>query len=275
MVKERKPAGGSETDAQVAKSLGMLVVLRIVVAVQSVGLAATIHFYSTPVFGVVYFEWGWPEWLATGLDQFATGLLLVIAASALTYPIRAVFFIATLWQLAMAFSTLQRDEGFGDHWAPAAQATRIAAPLALALLLATPTAARLRRVEWLLRIAAALTFLAHGVECIAGNPRFADFLLVAADGVGIPMADASADRLLWGIGAVDVGLALVVLLARSRVVTGYMAFWGWLTAAARILFYGPVGSTEALIRFANGGIPFALLIRYHESKHRTPTEGES
>lgn len=149
-----------------------------------------------------------------------------------------------------------------SQWTLVAEAARYAVPLAL-LLLATKAQ---RPSAWILRIGIALTFAAHGREALAHTPRFVDLILIADGHVsglleGHRLFDeASARTLLTGIGAIDLGLAVLGLVMRSRALWLYMAFWGFLTAASRVLAGGLDWWPAALERLPNGAAPLALVL---------------
>src|SRR5690606_28515112 len=106
------------------------------------------------------------------------------------------------------------------------------------------------------------TFAGHGIEALAHYPAFVDMLIVAPRNLGLPaVSESSAATLLTLIGAVDLLLAGLVLFVRWPQVAAYMAFWGVVTAGARIATQPwDLGWIEAAVRTAHFALPFVLLV---------------
>jgi len=149
----------------------------------------------------------------------------------------------------------------GEH------AARILAPLALLIFcpIRRGVVISRRRIEmavWLMRLAASATFLIHGWNAIQLSPHFIDLLIGSADNLlDWTLPQATAETLLRAIGMIDVVLAILVLACRWRVIAGYMAFWGIVTACSRMTAVAwQWGLAESLLRAANGGLPLAILL---------------
>ncbi|MEK7566828.1 MAG: hypothetical protein AAB527_01695 [Patescibacteria group bacterium] len=110
-------------------------------------------------------------------------------------------------------------------------------------------------VEWVLRIAVAGEFLGHGVFALQGKQQWIDWFSV----FGISNADTAA-QLLFIIGAMDVALAILILIKPVRIAILWMVFWGFWTALIRPLVGMPVW--DFVERWANWGAPLALLLLY-------------
>lgn len=110
-----------------------------------------------------------------------------------------------------------------------------------------------RRIEWVLRIAVAGEFLGHGVLALQHKPAWIEWLGVF--GVSNP---ETASLLLTLIGAMDLAVALIVLVRPLRPVLLWAAFWGFWTALVRPI----VGESiwDFVERFANWGAPLALYL---------------
>lgn len=111
-----------------------------------------------------------------------------------------------------------------------------------------------RRVEWVLRVAVALEFIGHGSYAVSLHEPWLPFITVFG------FSDEWAGVLMRGVGCLDIVLALYVLWprSRSRLVLGWMAFWGFFTASLRPL----TGASflDFVERGPNWGAPLALLI---------------
>ena len=101
---------------------------------------------------------------------------------------------------------------------PAGKATRWLAPVALALLLHRRLGNTSTRsiVEWLLRVAAAATFTAHGIKAFELHGPFQDLIYAAGDRVDIEISPAIAGVALKVIGAIDVLVAIAIGPAIAR-----------------------------------------------------------
>jgi hypothetical protein len=109
------------------------------------------------------------------------------------------------------------------------------------------------RLEWTLRIGAAMCFVGHGAFGVMTKAAWLPYFAV----VGIAPATAFAWMPL--IGAVDITMGCLVLLTPRPAVALWMVGWAVWTALLRPLVGEPVW--EALERAGNYGVPLALLLR--------------
>ena len=107
------------------------------------------------------------------------------------------------------------------------------------------------RILWILRIAVAGEFLGHGALALGGKAEWVGWVQQLSG-----LSQAAALNFIIIVGAVDVILALVVLLRPVRPLLLWMAFWGFFTAILRPI----VGQSfwDFIERFANWGAPLAL-----------------
>ena len=116
---------------------------------------------------------------------------------------------------------------------------------------------------WMLRGAAAATFLGHGLNALRGSPSHVELIqLTFGAGVSDPMAEIALDV----IGCVDV-LAAVLVLAKSwRWLALWMAAWGMVAVASRLTAYGIAGGWDAAaIRACNAGVPLVIWMVWRRS----------
>lgn len=248
---------------------------RLVLVLTAIGGAVAVAFLSlrgeSAVGELFFVELGWSEPRTTTLELIFAGTLL-FASCILLLPTFAVgrlpgriamVVLATGMFAVAAARTVMGGEPFAE-WTLLASAVRIAVPLAL-LFVGFGSVRAGRQAAWILRVAVATTFAAHGVEALSHSPQFVDLILIADGhlsqylGGRLLFDEPSTRTLLTGIGMVDLGLAFAVLVLRSRVILTYMIFWGLLTAAARLLAGGVEWWPLALERIANGGAPLALV----------------
>lgn len=268
--------------------------LRIGVALQCAGYAWLLGYeLETPLFA-----WLWEPADVGGLGRGEAiakpiarlgGLLLAVAAvSTLMRPSRVLLALVFVFQVLLAFATWQTFNGFpldvswlgggqlrawGNEAARlfpfGASAARIAAPLVVLLvhwsklrklmgIAITPT------VEWILRVSVALTFAFHGLEALQQRGDFLDLLIVTAQSLfDTRLAESTAQMLLLAIGLIDLVAAVLIVVRRWRPVAVYMAAWGFITAAARLIALSPDrGWYEFAIRSSHWVLPLVLILAW-------------
>ena len=239
--------------------------LRITVAGQCLAAARTAWMVPSEINGWLFMKAGMPENVTSLIDQFAAGLLIAVAVSAIVHPVRALLFFSAAWMAALSLALFFDEGTTGDAPAPIAHAVRVAAPLGLMLLLpcpgkkSTPDTVRTSPAIWILLLGVAATFVAHGLEALQHYGRFVDLIIGSAKTwLGMNVSQSDAESLLTAIGVQDLLLAALLLLRRWRWIAGWMAFWGLSTALSRMTSGG--SWHESLIRIANGGVPLALFL---------------
>ena len=108
-------------------------------------------------------------------------------------------------------------------------------------------------LNWTLRISVAGEFIGHGVFALQGKKDWVNWFSV----FGISDAN-TATSLLFLIGAMDIALAVLILIKPVRIALLCMAFWGFWTALLRPIVGLPVW--DFVERWANWGAPLALLL---------------
>lgn len=274
--------------------------LRIVVAIQCLGIAGRYLLIpseqESSIYGLLFFDLGWHEGTAQAIDD--TGGWICLLAAIVVGLNFAFDLIAdgrknrtrlhrcisglellllgfvSLWFLSLASAEMMRG-GVYTEWAIPEQAVRIISPVALAIALAMGLALRnqanspalTKVISGMLQIAVAATFAVHGYKAIVGYGPFVDLILLSEPFPFLGgVSQSTAERWLWIVGWIDVGLALAIVCVRWRSVALYMAFWGFLTAASRMLALGFEAWPESLIRVANGGAPLALFFLFQHLK---------
>ena len=108
------------------------------------------------------------------------------------------------------------------------------------------------RLYWLLRVGVALEFLGHGMAGLARSKAWFPYYEL----FGISQ-NAASHYMFYVTGAVDITLAVVILVRPMRAVLLHMTFWGLMTAALRPM----TGESffELVERSANYGMPLAFL----------------
>ncbi len=111
---------------------------------------------------------------------------------------------------------------------------------------------RRKRIEWVLRIAVAAEFLGHGAFALMHKPDWIQFVTLFGFSAEV------APTLMTAVGALDVGLAILVLVRPLRGALLWMSFWGLFTASLRPL--AGMSFLDFVERGPNWGAPLALLL---------------
>ena len=266
--------------------------LRIVVVVQCIGVARWALTVGTPVMSTLFNEqavggFQWSEEAAIAVDRTAGVCMLLAAGFTMLRPCWWVLLPVALWQGVLATAIwYQGGEAFSQitHFA---HATRIVAPLVLAIVAPWPRTFSFGRFTTpcavtLLRWATAITFIAHGTEALGHNPHFVDLIFsTTVRWLHWTPNQQVVEMVLTMIGIADIVVAVLLITLRWRLVAGYMAFWGLITAFSRFTAFGPRALHEVLIRAANGGLPLVLYIYWSQptlnkaNEKKPPTHKDS
>jgi len=265
--------------------------LRLTIAAQCVGISGRYLFGSfeteSSIYGLLFFEYGFPEITAQYIDDFGVygcliaGLTILVngvfadlsklsqsdKAAKLIFVIDfiALAFVAA-WTLSMGIAHTIRGDLFAQ-FTLLEEAVRIATPGVLVILLLSKKMATgsLCHVvgTTILLVATSTTFALHGYKAIELYAPFLDYLLLSQPfGLTLVTEQQTAERLLGVIGWLDVGLAILLLLFRWQWIALYMAAWGLLTAFSRITAGGMEAWPEVFIRAANAGAPLTLFFLF-------------
>jgi hypothetical protein len=189
-----------------------------------------------------------PHGVAGRIEAVAVALVLGLSVAALLRPVWPLLLPVTAYLFADALAAWsQRGFPFAE-WAVTANAPRYLGPLALVFLATSkPWATRLG--EWILRVGLAVVFAVHGLEALRLHPWFIDLLISsAANLAGFRLNEAVASGLLRVIGAVDVAIAVGLLVKPVPALLGWAAFWGAVTAWSRVTANGWGAYPEVLMR---------------------------
>lgn len=231
--------------------------LRAGAALGMAGFAAITLHYSSALFSWLWLGHGWTESSALGLER--AGACLVAAAIPFLWWRRAWLApaLAALW-LALATWAATETASWHAELVPFAGATRVLAPAAIALWALCGPGPRL---HWLLRVATAATFAAHGIEALLGRGLFVDYAIGVLARVGLEASQSAAEGMLRVIGVADIACALALLAPRRwRLLVLWMAAWGFFTAVLRMLHSGWAAWPETLVRMPNAALPYCLYL---------------
>jgi hypothetical protein len=116
---------------------------------------------------------------------------------------------------------------------------------------------------WAIKVAIAITFIAHGYEALSLHPKFVDFIIKTFRiYLGVSLSEATSRYMLYVIGALDVLAALGLLMFTNKTSIVYMIFWGALTAFCRVLYDPTNGLADTLSRVSHFAMPLSLYMLY-------------
>lgn len=120
----------------------------------------------------------------------------------------------------------------------------------------------MKLLGWILRTGTCLTFTGHGLVALTVEPQWLKYLLVTG------MSQNLAETIMPYIGALDLLVALVILIRPLGVVLVWAVFWAFITALIRPL--AGEGWLAFVERGANWAAPLALVMLQYYQK---PTAG--
>jgi len=258
--------------------------LRVAVVGYAIGVTAAILGKLGSGLGTYFFlEMGYTHPQVAPVERLAAYLLLALATAALIRPhwafLLPVGLLITLEAAALKFNA---GSPFSE-WVVFAHALRYGTPFVLLFLFFAPLGRwlgpgnHLRATGWLLRIAIATVFAVHGTEALMGHPRFIDYIIGTTHNfTGHYLSEAATLFMMRVIGVVDLIVAALVIVRPHPAVLYWLAFWGLITALARVTTFGLGHHYEVFVRTAHFLAPIALLYILRAQAHylpATPTGG--
>lgn len=282
--------------------------LRVAVALQAIGAGkkllgfGSIWEVDSAVFGLLLYDWHWSEDVAQRVDDWGAWCYFLCGVALVVLPVLGVVarrlvgkneirppawlwqaplcLIVSLWQAVLTTAEWHRGGFFMSEWALVSEAARFALPFVLLVLTPLPSRAEVSPLRmaigiWLLRIAAAMTFVGHGLKAYYLNPRFLEFLQATAEHISWEVSQSTAEAVLRTIGVVDFVVAALILLFRWRAVALYMAVWALIAAFARVVHSGWDSHFEVLVRAGNYCVPLVVALFWQLSRQKQMPTAES
>jgi hypothetical protein len=200
----------------------------------------------------------------------ATGVLYAVCAGILLLSeswiirLRKILVLGSLAILFLAFLRC-REKGF-DFGFVFECACQVIAPWLLYALLVRKV--ELFKLEKVLKLAIAATFLGHGLYAIGYYPIPGQFIDMTIRTLGV--SQSTAVTLLALMGLMDIAIALFIFEPRvAPYFLGYASFWGFATALARPWAYFNLNFAldslnqwlpEMFVRMPHAGLPFLALL---------------
>ncbi len=229
--------------------------LRLGLAAYCLGTGIDAMRNEPPVFSAMFTGLDWSSDTTEAVVAGVNWLLVALAPLLLWRRASWLSLLVSLWVVIEICTYFYARQRFYEL-APLNLALRLLAPLALIAI----TRDHPRFACWLLRFAAAATFMGHGIESIETHPEFVDYLIMAPRRIGIEISEEAAIDTLFAIGIFDVIAAVLILLWPIRLILYYMTAWGLVTALARVIHSGWEGGTGCLVRLIHCAGPLAVLL---------------
>jgi hypothetical protein len=271
----------SPFDDPVPRGLGVVqATLRITTAVVCWGWAARFLHLKTmsPVAGLLKAWLALPDARIAGIENTTAYALIVVGLLALVRPCWFILFPAYLWLTLAAVGS-----GFASPaYKPLAgleHAAGSVAPLALLLIDFWPPKLKFSLGMystglWLLRIGAAVSFIAQGVYAVIqshfGGP-WIDIMQQTLDHLAPrEFTERDVQFALTVLGMIDVAVGFALWIRRSRIAALAAAVWGIVAAGFYTVASGETLYAETLVQAAMIGAPATLLIHYWLAIHEEP-----
>lgn len=260
----------------------------------SLAIAATLLAFAIKTFrgdgtalnAFLFLDWEWSNERAAQVENTALWIVLILTGLGLLRPYWWLLLPAGLYLLLEAVLSVQVGGKPFSELTPAAAALRYGTPLVTPLLLAgyvrylslergdmaTPLSETSSNPAWwqrgtfrggafLLRLATALVFLAHGYEAWHHSPMFIDLVIgTGARQLDVWFEESQVTAVLSVIGAVDILVGLTLLISWNRYLLAWVAAWGLITALSRVTSFGWGAYPEVLYRATHFLVPLALLL---------------
>ncbi|MCA8999277.1 MAG: hypothetical protein KDA80_19950 [Planctomycetaceae bacterium] len=246
-------------------------ILRVTVAIQCFGLAVARWHQGrqTPFSAMLAQGKGWTTEQVAQFENGAAMAMAIIGVTLLFRPSWLTLMPVLVFQAGIATATVVMEHGPHPLFSSLEQAVALAAPLALLLIDFWPPGIRPNLVLTLsamalLRLATVITFVTQGILALlqfrSGGSLTKVIIQTAQNVAHREVTEAQAQLALGVIGVVQIALAFSLLMARSKASALWMAIVGLLSAASRTLAFGMQGYDLSLLRFAEAGVPFVLLM---------------
>lgn len=271
-------SAGLREDADVVRVAGLL--LRFAVVAHAAGV--TVSLFSgagSPIGSIALMQWGASHEMIFLLERIVSAALLALAVSLFFYPATISLLVISAAIVADAWTAQHVGGEPYAEYALLTHGLRFLLPLALIAVVRAEGQGEnrsrdlIRLANWILRVGLATIFFMHGMEALWHHPGFIDLIIGSAwHLVGVTVGESAAIQALNVIGAVDVLVALLLLIKPWRALLMWMCFWGLATALSRPIAMGFASYPDVLVRASHFLSPLAialLLLKTTPAKDKT------
>jgi len=208
---------------------------------------------------MLFMEVGMKQADAKSLENFIGWIFLFLGIWAFFKPNKPLLLIISIMTLLLAFIIKRQGGSPFTEWSIPAHMVRILLPIGILFFIGDKKKTTVS--YYILLTGIVITFLTHGFEALSLHPRFLDYLILSFERTfELRIRQAQAENMLRIIGVLDIIVAILAILLPKRPVFIWLAFWGLLTAFARVTELGIGMYPEVLIRAAHFLVPVALIL---------------
>ena len=224
------------------------------------------YFNSTPLNSILFLNFDLADSTASLIDNISAIVSLSSFFLFLFTKKANILLVPLAYAIALPICTMVLHSSFACELALLTHGARIGLPLVLFLYYRGEQNWTIDK-RFLIRFTVGLTFVGHGIECLMEHPKFTDFLIEGFGmGFGMELTEETAIQILILIGAVDIVLGITGLIKPRVWIYSWMAFWGLLTAAARVMYFQWDGIFPMLLRSAHWALPTIAVLMILEKK---------
>ncbi|RPA70414.1 hypothetical protein EF405_03880 [Cyclobacteriaceae bacterium YHN15] len=208
---------------------------------------------------MLFMEVGMKQADAKSVEKFIGWIFLFLGIWAFFKPNKPLLVIISIMTLLLAFIIKRQGGSPFTEWSIPAHMVRILLPIGILFFIGEKK--KLTMPYYILLTGIVITFLTHGFEALSLHPRFLDYLILSFDHIlGLRIRQIHAENMLRIIGSMDIIVAILAIFFPKKPVFIWLAFWGLLTAFARVTELGIGMYPEVLIRAGHFLVPVALIL---------------
>ena len=208
---------------------------------------------------MLFMEVGMKQADAKSVENSIAWIFLFSGFWAFIKPNKPLLVIISILTLLLAFIIKRQAGSPFTEWSVPAHMIRILLPIGILFFMQEKK--KLTLPYYILLTGLVITFLTHGFEALSLHPRFLDYLILSFENTfELRIRQNHAGNMLRIIGSLDILAAILAIVFPKKPVFIWLAFWGFLTAFARITELGFGMYPEVLIRTSHFLVPIALIL---------------
>jgi hypothetical protein len=208
---------------------------------------------------MLFMEAGMKQADAKSVEKFIAWVFLLSGIWMFIKPNKPLLLIISILTLLLAFIIKRQAGSPFTEWSIPAHMIRILLPFGLLFFIRENK--KLTLPYYILLVGLVITFFTHGLEALSLHPRFLDYLILSFENTfELRMKQVHAENMLRIIGSLDILAAILAIVFPKKPVFIWLAFWGLITAFARITELGIGMYPEVLIRAGHFLVPICLIL---------------
>lgn len=233
-------------------------VLKIALLFQCIGI-----FYNliggSAIETMLFMEAGMKQANAKSVEKIIAWIFLVSGIWVFLKPNKPLLVFISILTLLLAFIIKRQAGSPFTEWSIPAHMIRILLPIGILFLMDENK--KMILPYYILLSGLVITFFTHGLEALSLHPRFIDYLILSLENTfELKIRQIQAENMLRIIGSLDIFVAILAIVFPKKPVFIWLAFWGLLTAFARVTELGIGMYPEVLIRTSHFLVPIGLIL---------------